>query len=222
MNKNEFSRDQVLDWAKKAYENWNAEFDILSDKSALLVIDIQDEFVKPGATPYWVPRATEIVPEINKMIRQCRIMNIPIIYTVFTKTHNYKDRPKSGRYMPNRYRNLDIDQSSYFVDSKLYEKLDYNESDLLIYKFSYGAFYDTPLETILKNLERDTVIISGCLTNYCCGTTARQAYEHGYKVVFGSDINATDLPEMHENELKVLRKGFAKIMTGAEIIKALK
>ena len=218
----EYTEKQVLTWAKSAYNDWNAEFEINASQTALLVIDIQDEFTKPGMTPYWVPEATRIVPDINRMIAHCRTMNIPIIFTLFTKTHSYKDRPRSGRYMPNRYRNLDIDQSSFFVDSKLYEKLDYRPDDLLIYKPSYGAFYDTPLETMLKNLERDTVIISGCLTNYCCGTTARQAYERGYKVVFGSDINATDLPEMHENELKVLRKGFAKIMTADNIIAELK
>jgi len=222
MDSNKYSETEVLSWAKLCYDKWNADFPIKTDKAALLVIDIQDEFVKPGLTPYWAPQATRIVPDINKMIAVCRSKNIPVIFTLFSKTHNYKDRPRSGRFMPNRYRNLDIDQSSFFVNSKLYDELDYRDDDLVIFKPSYGAFYDTPLETILKNLERDTVIISGCLTNYCCGTTARQAYERGYNVIFGSDINATDLPEMHENELKVLRKGFAKVMSSVEIIDALK
>ncbi|GAA3499147.1 hypothetical protein GCM10019016_062510 [Streptomyces prasinosporus] len=38
----------------------------------------------------------------------------------------------------------------------------------------YGAFYDTPPHTMLRNLGRDTVIVTGTLTNYCCGTTARR------------------------------------------------
>ena len=78
------------------------------------------------------------------------------------------------------------------------------------------------METILKNLEKDTVIISGTLTNYCCGLTARQAYERSFKVVFGSDITATDDPEMQESELKVLRKGFAKVMNVENIMNSLK
>jgi nicotinamidase-related amidase len=36
---------------------------------------------------------------------------------------------------------------------------------------------DNPLETMLKNLSKDTVILCGTLTNYCCGAAARQAYE---------------------------------------------
>ena len=87
----------------------------------------------------------------------------------------------------------------------------------LLALLTYGAFYDTPLMTILGNLARDTVIICGTLTNCCGGTTARQAYERGFQVVFGSDITATDDPDMQEAELMVLRKGFARVMTADEI-----
>jgi nicotinamidase-related amidase len=92
----------------------------------------------------------------------------------------------------------------------------------VIHKPSYGAFYDTPLETILKNLGKDTVIICGTLTNYCCGMTARQAYERSFRVVFGSDVTATDDPDMQEPELKVMRKGFAMVLSADEIIEMLK
>ena len=57
--------------------------------------------------------------------------------------------------------------------------------------------------------------------NFCCGMTARQAYERGFKVVFGSDITSTDDPQLQEPELKVLRKGFAKVLSLAEIIRTL-
>jgi nicotinamidase-related amidase len=96
------------------------------------------------------------------------------------------------------------------------------KNDLVILKPSYGAFYDTPLETILKNLNKDTVIICGTLTNLYCGATARQAYERGFKVVFGSDVTSTDDPELQEPELKVLRKGFARVLSLAQIIEALR
>jgi nicotinamidase-related amidase len=77
------------------------------------------------------------------------------------------------------------------------------------------------LETILRNLGKDTIIICGTLTNYCCGTTARQGYERGFKVIFGSDITSTDKLEMQEPELQVLRKGFAKVMESEKIIEIL-
>ncbi|WP_308050748.1 isochorismatase family protein [Streptomyces sp. TRM72054] len=62
---------------------------------------------------------------------------------------------------------------------------------------------------------------AGTLTNYCCGTTARQAYERGYKVVVGSDVTATDDQSRQEPELAVLRKGFALVLTAEEITNRL-
>ncbi|MFI1200229.1 isochorismatase family protein [Streptomyces sp. NPDC020883] len=56
---------------------------------------------------------------------------------------------------------------------------------------------------MLRDLGRDTVIVTGTLTNYCCGTTARQAYERGCEVVFGSDVT------------------FALVLTAEEIAKRL-
>jgi nicotinamidase-related amidase len=93
----------------------------------------------------------------------------------------------------------------------------YRDDEVLIRKPSYGAFYDTPLDTILRNLGRDTLIVTGTLTNYCCGTTARQAYERGYQVVFGADVTATDDESRQEPELAVLRKGFALVLPAEEI-----
>ena len=216
-----FSEQDVLSLAKKAYKEGDARFEIKPKGCALLVIDMQDEFVKPHWSPDWVPEATKQVPRIKMLIEHCRSKNIPVIYTVYSKTHNYLDRPQTGKFMPGRYSELDIDFSIFFADGRVWHELAPREDEIVIKKSSYGAFYDTPLETILKNMEKDTVIICGTITNYCCGTTARQAYERSFKVIFGSDVTAPDDPETQEPELKVLRKGFARVLTAEEIIKAL-
>ena len=217
----ELTEKQVLDLAKNTYEKGNAKFDIILDKCALLVIDMQDEFVKPHWTPYWVPEATKQVPRIQKLIAHCRKKKIPVIFTVYSKTHNYLDRPKTLPLMPSRFPGLKIDQSSFFIKGSVWHRIKPNEDEIIIHKSSYGAFYDTPLETILGNLNKDTVIICGTLTNYCCSTTARQAYERGFKVVFGSDVTSAHFIDLHEAELKVLRRGFGKVLSVDEIIKKL-
>lgn len=222
MNEKKISEEFIIQIAKKAYEEGNAKFDIYREKVALLVIDMQDEFVKPYWTPYWVPDASKQVPKIKELIEYCRKNAIPVIFTVFSKTYDYLDRPKTGGFMPNRYSDLKFDRLQYFIEGHVWHELEPQTDEIIIHKPSYGAFYDTPLETILKNLERDTVIICGTLTNFCCGMTARQAYERGFKVIFGSDITSTDDPNMQDPELKVLRKGFAKVMTLNEIIEKLK
>jgi nicotinamidase-related amidase len=217
----EYSEKYVLELAKKSYEDGEVKFDINAEKCALLVIDMQDEFVKPYWSPYWVPEATRRVPQIKRLIEHCRNRKIPVIFTVYSKTHQYLDRPKTLPLMPSRFPDLNIDQSSFFFTGTVWHELVPHNDEIIIHKSSYGAFFETPLETILKNLGKDTVIISGTLTNYCCSTTARQAYERSFKVVFGSDVTAAHSPEFHEMELKVLRRGFAKVMSLNQLLKIL-
>ncbi|MFX1514729.1 MAG: cysteine hydrolase family protein [Promethearchaeota archaeon] len=221
MKLGEFTEAQILALAKTAYEKGSAQFSIKVNKTALIVVDMQEEFVKPHWTPFWIPEATRQVNTIKTLINTCREKGIPIIYTAVAYTHFRKDRPSTGDLMPNRYSELGIEDPVIFRDGHIWEELTPLTEEIVIYKPSYGAFYDTPLETILRNLGKDTIIICGTLTNYCCGMTARQGYERGFKVILGSDVTSTNDPEMHEAELKVLRAGFARVLTSAEIIKEL-
>jgi nicotinamidase-related amidase len=215
-----FTEQEVLALAKRAYEKGRATFEVSPATCALLVIDMQDEFVKPGWTPFWVPEATRAVPRIKRLIQECRQKDIPVIFTAVARTHQKLDRPRSAALMPHQYADLSR-EPSWFRDGTIWHELAPLKKEIVVYKASYGAFSDTPLETILKNLEKDTVIICGTLTNFCCGTTARQAYERGLKVVFGSDITATDDPTLQEPELQVLRKGFALVLSLDEILDLL-
>jgi len=216
----EFSEELVLALAKKAYEQGEASFEFTRDKCALLVIDMQDEFVRPNWTPFWVPEATRQIPKISRLIDFCRKKAIPVIFTAFANTHNFLDRPAIGKAMPNRYPSVGT-HDSWFKKGDIWHELAPLPDEIVIYKPSYGAFFDTPLETILRNLNKDSVIICGTLTNFCCGTTARQAYERGFKVIFGSDVTSTDDPSMQEAELRVLRKGFARVLSSEVIMKTL-
>jgi nicotinamidase-related amidase len=214
-----YSEDEVLALARRTYRTGQASFDVVAARCCLLVIDMQDEFVKPGWTPYWVPGATRMVPRVAAFIARCRDASVPVVYTVYAATHQNLDRPRSGAFMPNRY--AGGEGAGWFQEGRIWHELAPLAEDVVILKSSYGAFYDTPLETILRNLGCDTVIIAGTLTNFCCGTTARQAYERGFHVVFGSDLTATDDPDLQDAELSVLRKGFARVMTADEIVGTL-
>ena len=215
-----YSEDEVIALARRAYRTGQATFAVVPNRCALLVIDMQDEFVRAGWTPYWVPEATRMVPRLAAFITRCRDAGLPVIYTAFAATHRGLDRPRSGPNMPNRYCAPDT-SATWFREGRIWHELAPHPADVIIYKPSYGAFYDTPLQTILHNLDRDTIIITGALTNFCCGMTARQGYERGFHVVFVGDLTATDAPELQEVELAVMRKGFACVMNAEEIGSAL-
>jgi nicotinamidase-related amidase len=215
-----YTEELIIKTALDAYKNGVAKIKLEKERCVLLVIDMQDEFVKPGWASTWIPEATRQVPKIKKMITTCREKSIPVIFTVFSDTHNYFDRPKTGKAMPIQYPNLGSNPE-WFKYGNIWEELKPQKDEIVIHKPSYGAFYDTPLETILKSMDKDTIIISGTLTNCCCGTTARQGYERGFKVIFGSDITSTYTKEMQEAELGILRLAFAKVQSSEEIIKEL-
>src|SRR5262245_47440004 len=61
-----YSEEQVRDLARRAYRGGTASFAIDRARSALLIVDMQDEFVRPGWTPFWVPEATKLVPRLQK------------------------------------------------------------------------------------------------------------------------------------------------------------
>jgi isochorismate hydrolase len=103
MSKGRYSESEIQELMRNAYENDFAAFPVHINDCALLVIDMQDEFVKPNWTSYWVPEATRQVPRINDMIVFCHENNISVILTAFSDTYQYLDRPKTGRFMPNRY-----------------------------------------------------------------------------------------------------------------------
>jgi nicotinamidase-related amidase len=116
---------------------------------------------------------------------------------------------------------VNIDPSHFFTTGNVWHEVEPAQGEIVIHKPSYGAFYDIPLESILKNLSKDTVIVTDCITTYCCSITARQAYERGFKVVFGSDLTGIDDPDLMEHELMILRKGFARVLGCDEIIRLL-
>ena len=128
----EYTEQQILDMARLAYTFGTASFDIVPENCALLVIDMQDEFVKPGWSPYWVPAATAQIPRVKSVITHCHERAIPVIYTVFSLTHDYLDRPASGEFMANRYPELGIDQSEYFVQGNIWFEIAPLKGDIVI------------------------------------------------------------------------------------------
>ena len=63
--------------------------------------------------------------------------------------------------------------------------------DLLITKYTWGAFHETGLHDKLQERKISTVIIAGLTTNFGVESTARAAAEHGYHVVLVEDAMAS-------------------------------
>ena len=215
-----FSEVEVLRRAKEAYDRGEAKVPLRPDKTALLVVDMLDEFVKPNWSPYWVPEATRQAPKIRFLQEVCRKLGVPVINIGYDTSMMGKNFPATLACVPIGS-GLDEFAGELFTKAAFYPEVAPKPGDLILLKHAYTSFYGTPLETLLRNLGADTVIVCGTVTNYCCGATAREAFWRGFKVVFGSDINSSDDEECHRAELRTMRRGYARVIKADEIIKEL-
>jgi nicotinamidase-related amidase len=217
----DFSEEWVLERARQQYTDGRARMEIEPGRTALLVIDMIDEFVKPNWSPYWVPDATRQVPTIRGVIDAFHAADLPVIFLAYEVGVQGRNFPITETLVP-----IGEDVGNYadviLQEVAIFEDLAPEDRDLVVLKHCYSGFHATELDLVLRGLDISTLVISGTMTNFCCGATAREAFWHGYKVVFGSDINSTDDPHLHDAELQTLRRGFARIMSSSEIADALK
>jgi len=216
-----YSESYIIRENSRAYDHGEADFRLKAAGSVLLVIDMVDEFVKPHWSPFWVPEATAQVPRIRRLIDGCREMGIPVIYTANAVHSRDMDVVRGSKHLPLFRVKREI-MAQLFQKARIYDDLKPQPHELVILKPTYDAFVGTRLDITLRNLGVDTVIICGTMTNFCCGTTARSAYMHGYNVVVGSDATSSDLEELHSAEIRTLRRGFAMVSSVEEILSALR
>lgn len=213
-----FTEQWVLEQARRDYEEGSADIKVDPGHTALLVVDMIDEFVKPNWSPYWSPEATRQVPLIRSLIAAFHEAEAQVIFLAYEVGLRGLDTPTPQRYLP-ASRGLDEFKGQLFQSVSIVSDLAPTSPDLVILKHTYSGFYGTELDLVLKSLGVNTVVICGTSTNGCSGATARDGFYHGYNVIFGSDVNSTDDPDLHEAELKTLRRSFARVMGCDEIIR---
>jgi nicotinamidase-related amidase len=220
MRAGEFTEEWVRDEARRQYDNGRADIGIDPGHTALVVIDMIDEFVKPQWCPYWVPDATRQVPAIRRLIDVFHEASLPVLYTAYELGLRGLNAPAADALIPGgelakQFRGEILQRVAIYAD------LAPAPQDVVVLKHVYGGFTGTELDLVLKSLGVTTIAICGTMSNFCCGATAREAFWHGYKVIFGSDVTSTTDPKLHDAELRTLRRGFARVMTAEEIERAV-
>jgi nicotinamidase-related amidase len=193
-------------------------------KTALLVIDMQNDFINEGA-PMETPLGREMIPTLRSLIDFSRGAGIPVIFTEHAHRASGYDLGRYGDlYEPIATRAALVDGDPG-VDT--IDRLAPQGDEIVIRKHRYSAFFGTDLEIVLKGMGVDTVVITGVTTECCVHATARDAMFRDYKVVVLSDATATyDYPDagrgamtaadVHEATLLILRGSTADVATSEE------
>jgi ureidoacrylate peracid hydrolase len=195
-------------------------FDSLDPKrSALVIIDMQNAFVAPGA-PIEVPAARAIVAPINRLARELRKRGVQVIWMLHENRGDGRDW--SGFFdafvAPGRRAEAAAALAQGSKMQKLYPELETAASDSWVTKNRYSAFIKSDFARTLQERGIDTLLLAGTKTNVCVECTARDAMMLDYKVVVLSDCSAALSDDEHRATLENVIQQFGDVLTADEAL----
>ncbi len=198
---------------------------LAADKTALIVVDMQNYFVEPGA-PVEVASARTIVPTINRLSAAARTAGSAVIWVQMT--HDESDL-KSWSVFYERLNSAERTQGD--LDGlragshmhALWHEMETAPSDLWVHKRRYSAFLpeSSDLAETLRARGIENVVVVGTLTNVCCLTSALDAMMMNFRLIMVSDANAARIEEHHLATLNNIFETFGDVRTAEETIDLL-
>lgn len=185
------------------------------DKSALLIIDMQRDFLEPGgfgaALGNDVSRLQAAVAPCKSVLTAVRQLGMLIIHTREGHRPDMTDAPphKVERGDPATRIGAVGPMGRILIRGEpghdIIPELCPREGEPVIDKPGKGAFYQTDLELMLKNRGIDTLFVCGVTTEVCVNTTIREANDRGFRCIVLSDCCASYFPEFHEAGLAMIK-----------------
>ncbi|HLX55901.1 MAG TPA: isochorismatase family cysteine hydrolase [Ktedonobacteraceae bacterium] len=187
--------------------------------TALVVVDMQNDFCKPG----WAFGRLDIdlsmyppmIPRLARLVAGARAARVPVIYIQMTVLPGRRsESPAQIRF------NMRLHLTSHEVTEPLLYTIDGTPGqeiivelapqpgDLVIPKYRSSGFWGTNLDMLLRSNNIETVIMAGCTTEGCVESTARDALFNDYYVVLPEDCVASDDRRQHEASLFLMRHRF--------------
>jgi nicotinamidase-related amidase len=202
-----------LEWLEKIRPYNQHEMRLEPAKSALLVVDMQ-RFFLDADSPTFTCGGVAILPTVKRVVGAFRGAGRPVI---FTRHVHHPDDLDSG-IMGWWWEGKCLEGSR---ESEIHPELAPMSSEKVVLKHRYSAFYNTDLETVLRCLKVEDLVVTGVMTNLCCESTARDAYYRDFRVFVPADGTGAIDEEMHLASLLNLSYGFAFVTTSDKIMTQL-
>lgn len=194
-------------------------------RTALIIIDMQETFCAPGG-PAEVPAARGLIEPINKLTRELRELNVPVIWVLHANSHigGRSDWELFFTYIvADEVRQKTLESLSPGRQT-VWSALEVGPKDGVVMKNRYSALISgaSNLERLLRSMGVDTLLIAGTKTNVCCEATARDAMMLDFNVVMLSDCCAALSDDEHRATLETIIQQFGDVMTGEEVLARLR
>jgi len=192
-------------------------------KTALLVIDMQEHFR---------PMTTTALPNILKLCQYfSQTLSEPVIFT----QHGHSNAELTTVPSPSMLVRKWGPEGSIATGSPAWRLMDElapylpklnsppetAEFPQLVAKNTYDAFVNTDLATLLESARVERVIVCGVMTDCCCDTTARSAFNRGYETWLVSDACGSANERQHKAGLNAFGYAFGDVLTTSDVIRRL-
>ncbi|HXL69265.1 MAG TPA: isochorismatase family cysteine hydrolase [Xanthobacteraceae bacterium] len=185
------------------------------DKTALIVIDMQRDFLEPGGFGETLGNDVSLlnraVDPCKKMLAAARAAEMLVIHTREGHRPDLSDAPRAKveRGHPSKRigapgpmgRILIRGEAGHDTIPELYPL----PNEPVIDKPGKGAFYATDLDALLRNFGIEYLLVCGVTTEVCVNTSVREANDRGYRCVVLEDCCASYFPEFHRVGIEMIK-----------------
>ncbi len=180
-------------------------FELSLKKPALIIIDMQRDFLEPGgfgaALGNNVSLAAACIPAVQALLNTARELQLPIIHTRECHKADLSDCPpykhkrgsaalRIGDAGPMGRILIDGEPGNAIIAS-----LAPMDGELELTKPGKGAFYNTQLHEYLQQRGIEDLIFAGVTTEVCVQTSMREANDRGYRCLLVEEATASYFPE---------------------------
>ncbi len=173
--------------------------------TALILIDLQRGVVARDCMPHSSAAVVANAARLAKRFRE-RGATVVLVHVGFSDDDRDRLKPDADEAVPPRSA-----MSANF--SELVPELDRAASDVVIMKRQWGAFYGTALDLQLRRRGIRTLVMTGISTNFGVESTARDAYERGFNLLFVEDAMSGLSPGAHEFAVKTIFPRIGRVVT---------
>ena len=181
---------------------------------ALVIIDMQRDFLEPGgfgdALGNDVSRLQAIVPTLKTLLEVFRAYQLPVIHTLECHQPDLSDCPPAKRDRGKGTLKIgDAGPMGRILvmgepGNGIIPELAPLPGEIIITKPGKGAFYATPLQSILQERGITHLLITGVTTEVCVQTTMREANDRGYECLMVEDCTESYFPEFKQATLEMV------------------
>ena len=191
-----------------------APFAFTPARTALLIIDMQRDFLEPGgfgaSLGNDVNQLASVIPPLKTLLESARAHGMLVVHTREGHKPDLSDAPRAKleRGAPKQRigdvgpmgRILIRGEAGHDIIPALYPL----PGEHVIDKPGKGAFYATDLHITLRNHDIEDLIVCGVTTEVCVHTTVREANDRGYRCIVPEDCCGSYFPEFHAMGLKMI------------------